>query len=1699
MQNQKLTIQNQKQLNELIELVKLKRDEREQTETMERDGRAHPHSKPVKLTNDLISRRVEGYRRHIEGILAQQIKGNGGSSLMSKHEQLIKISRVVRAISIADPLILERAYSLEELTNGKAIQDVEVEVEAMFNVIRMSLERFANNNMNAHMEIRGQTFAVPKMLRETSDANNTEQTSDDGLTRVNMLEWWKLRANRTMVQAYAKAVREYRPEGKTYEDILRIFKEVRNILKVVEEDHKRGGTDLEDARDELVHKLSGSLPNIRDHKEAIQAIDSRIEKGEDGIKSSTNAYHARAARLHKSELVPPPHLVRTTLCVDSGAFHTMTGNPEHFEPGSLKPLESGDEFINMSVSGPFENSDQMQVQGRGTLYTYVKIDDGGIGLPRYKKIVVKNALHVPECEDILLNPDDLMDPKKSSNNWEILWNSKHKILACDGFVLDRMPPQFKEDRSWIFYSTQTRPAKDQLVGTKKKAVMTQALRAEHMHRFFHATPEVMAKLPQAAEELPVGWDNTATYQGKCPTCAATALVDKRGTSSEKSRNENTQQVPNKPILKHVTFSENTDESPKQLSTNPLARLALSVRTRESTSTAPATVNVAGRTRRMSTKKMEAQLQVSQPKARESPDGPFRPRSDGTAVRDNERSMMDLHGPRSAAITGETMALLIVDEKSRFMSVRGLRRKSDFYRQFFVMMADQRRRRPKILRGDDDPLYTRDFVETLAKYDVSFEKTAPYTHNQIGLPERCFRTIGQKMDSLLLDANLHTDDFWFYAFMYSVSILNVMPRKDLNWKSPFELYYGRKPNLKNFKVFGSYIMVHVSKEVRLKGDMRHKEGIFLGFSQDSSGIVFLDLADKKISNCGFEKFKVVDDRTNFVPRQYDDKGPTPVITKAPGKGATPQKVNTGPNPELTKELFHWKTGTSTQNTTTGANDNTTPTSPQVEPSTYTTRPVHGTGTARLQAIKIRATQRKEAQRRQEERTKQERSRKTNVQAATMSTAARGAGTKASEAVSPKHKTSPKISKKRRDGEYVDTTGPTHKGRSQHDRVVRETYVGPQGQKTLFTQHYAPTPARVRRTRWISTKTHSNKEPTQCAKTCEGGYQVEFQMPEDVEAPVMHQVWQDLMAGKKPEHGVMTVLRIRNAVQRRVGPKGRRLKVRRVTHGTHPLERADEKGNPRLDTECPKSMEDLMANPRFKEQWIAAFKKEYDNLVGMDAFLDVRGELPKGTRVVPVLNVFELKFDADGNFRKFKVRQVLAGHRMLKQPAELTSAPCPRHTSLRTTVALAGFRGHWLYQFDCVSAYLQALLDEEKHGVVYIRIYNPHTQRYEVKRLLRNLYGSAIAGKNWNDLLTTTMVNKLGFKQPDLTEPCLFVGGERYTGTLTVLIHVDDGMCVVENKSDWDLFFSEFVKHFPATSDGLMTSNLGVKFEQTEEGIKMSQPAYIEKKLAEFGLENDPPKTLPATALNDLEERIKTAEADGTYKRIDSTKFLSMSSSLRHVQQLTRLDISFYVGVASSYQHKPNNIVYEYMEDIWRYLKGTKERGIFAARGKPEQELEVHAWSDSEFGHGVQYASAQDPDYAAPVAGGVVTLGTMPVQWWSKKLKTVCLSTSEAELKAAVETAKDIVEVDLLTKTMNEKLSIRPLLHLDSTTAREWIDHGSKSFARTRHLGVQYFWIIQQRRDGVFSTDYVDTKEMKADMLTKPLSKPMLSAHVGALMR
>jgi hypothetical protein len=86
-------------------------------------------------------------------------------------------------------------------------------------------------------------------------------------------------------------------------------------------------------------------------------------------------------------------------------------------------------------------------------------------------------------------------------------------------------------------------------------------------------------------------------------------------------------------------------------------------------------------------------------------------------------------------------------------------------------------------------------------------------------------------------------YWKEAINIAVYTLNrVQLKKDSN-QTPYELWYGYKPNISYLKVFGS--KCYILKESRkAKFDVKGDEGIYLGYSYKSKAYKCLNLSTHK---------------------------------------------------------------------------------------------------------------------------------------------------------------------------------------------------------------------------------------------------------------------------------------------------------------------------------------------------------------------------------------------------------------------------------------------------------------------------------------------------------------------------------------------------------------------------------------------------------------------------------------------------------------------------------------------------------------------------------------------------------------------------------------------------------------------------------------------------------------------------------------
>ena len=115
--------------------------------------------------------------------------------------------------------------------------------------------------------------------------------------------------------------------------------------------------------------------------------------------------------------------------------------------------------------------------------------------------------------------------------------------------------------------------------------------------------------------------------------------------------------------------------------------------------------------------------------------------------------------------------------------------------------------------------------------ISQEFSAPITPQQNSVVEKKNRAI-QKMARAMLHNKDVARKLWGEAVNTACHVINMVYFRPGTKKTSYELWKGRKPNVKYFKIFGSTCFILKDRENVGKFDSRSNEGIFLGYSSIS---------------------------------------------------------------------------------------------------------------------------------------------------------------------------------------------------------------------------------------------------------------------------------------------------------------------------------------------------------------------------------------------------------------------------------------------------------------------------------------------------------------------------------------------------------------------------------------------------------------------------------------------------------------------------------------------------------------------------------------------------------------------------------------------------------------------------------------------------------------------------------------------------
>jgi hypothetical protein len=480
------------------------------------------------------------------------------------------------------------------------------------------------------------------------------------------------------------------------------------------------------------------------------------------------------------------------------------------------------------------------------------------------------------------------------------------------------------------------------------------------------------------------------------------------------------------------------------------------------------------------------------------------------------------------------------------------------------------------------------------------------------------------------------------------------------------------------------------------------------------------------------------------------------------------------------------------------------------------------------------------------------------------------------------------------------------------------------------------------------------------------------------------------------------------------------------------------------------------------WRKAVQSEWKSLWENGTFCLTK--LPTGRAALKNKFVFTKKFNSDGSLNKYKARLVVKGYEQ-KEGIDFseTFAPVVKFTSLRLLLSLAAINDWEIEQMDFITAFLNGDIEEE--------IYMEQPKGLEIKGqenkvflLKKSLYGLKQAPRQWNKKLREYLIN-YGFKQC-VTDNGVFIKLNP-SGTLILTVYVDDILIIGPSIHEINKFKSDVNKRFKANDLGPAHYIIGlqIKRDRIKKTLTISQAKYIKDMLSRFNMIDAKPISTPA-------DPSLVIKADGKPVK-DTVPYKEAIGSLIYCMVCTRPDIAYIVGVLSRYMAAPKEHHWNCVKRVLRYLKGTIQKEIqYGGLYK-----NILGYSDSNF--------AADVDDRKSTGAYLFIMNSGAVSWVSKKQQTVAKSTTEAEYMALSQASCEAIWIRSFLKEIGSHKEEPILIYGDNQGALK-LAQNPQYHNRTKHIDIVYHFIRERISKGEIKVEFIPTKEMIADILTKAMS-------------
>lgn len=217
--------------------------------------------------------------------------------------------------------------------------------------------------------------------------------------------------------------------------------------------------------------------------------------------------------------------------------------------------------------------------------------------------------------------------------------------------------------------------------------------------------------------------------------------------------------------------------------------------------------------------------------------PFKP-TGTSAVLPGNIIHTDTCGPmQERSIGGSRYFVLFKDDYSHYRTIYFMKAKSEVKRileKYLKVVKMDTNFDVKVMRSDNGTEFVNvDVTKILEERGIRHQRTVPYSPEQNGSAEREMRTIVEAARTMIHAKNLPIK-LWAEATNAAVYILNRTGTSSVKGVSPFELWFGKQPQIDHLKVFGSKVFTHIPQEKRRKWDRKAEEGVFVGYCENTKG-------------------------------------------------------------------------------------------------------------------------------------------------------------------------------------------------------------------------------------------------------------------------------------------------------------------------------------------------------------------------------------------------------------------------------------------------------------------------------------------------------------------------------------------------------------------------------------------------------------------------------------------------------------------------------------------------------------------------------------------------------------------------------------------------------------------------------------------------------------------------------------------------